>query len=56
MSKTITASFVLPATLKAMLEQWAKTEDRTQSATLRIILEAEAARRNRHKEEKNETA
>jgi hypothetical protein len=47
MSKPVTMSFIATADLKALLEQWAKAEDRTVSATLRRILEAEALRRNR---------
>ncbi len=46
MSKPATISFVGTTDLKALLEQWAKDEDRTISATLRRILEAEAKRRN----------
>ncbi len=42
-----TISFVATAELKRLLEQWAKDEDRTISATLRQILAQEARRRNR---------
>jgi hypothetical protein len=41
----VTINFVATPELKSQLEQWAKDEDRTMSATLRRILEAEAQRR-----------
>lgn len=45
MSEPTTISFIGTPELKAMLELWAKAEDRTVSATLRQILEREAQRR-----------
>ena len=45
MTNQITISFVGTTDLKAQLEQWAQAEDRSLSATLRRILEAEAHRR-----------
>jgi hypothetical protein len=45
MTQSITISFVGTTDLKVLLEKWAKEEDRTISATLRRILEAEAKRR-----------
>lgn len=45
MSKPATISFVVTANLKTQIEQWAKDEDRTVSATLRRIVEAAAQRR-----------
>lgn len=45
MNEPATISFVGTAELKRLLEQWAKQEDRTVSATLRRILESEAQRR-----------
>ena len=47
MNQPITISFVGTTDIKSLLEQWAKQEDRTVSATLRRILENEAHRRNR---------
>ena len=45
MNESITISFVGTTDMKNLLEQWAKQEDRTISATLRRILENEAQRR-----------
>ena len=46
MNEPATISFVATVELKQLLENWAKQEDRTVSATLRRILEQEAQRRN----------
>lgn len=46
MNEPITTSYVLTVKLKRLLESWAKDEDRSESATLRRILEQEAQRRN----------
>ena len=54
MNKPITTSFVVTAELKQLLEQWAKDEDRTVSATLRRILESEAQRRAARQPSKQE--
>ena len=53
MSDTI--CFVATAELKRQIEQWAKDEDRTISATLRRILTQEATRR-RNRQRKQQTA
>lgn len=45
MSEHQTISFVATIELKKQLEQWAVQDDRSISATLRRILEAEATRR-----------
>lgn len=45
MTNQTIVSFALSKELKALLKQWARTEDRTVSATLRQILEREAIRR-----------
>lgn len=45
MADQIIVSFAVPKELKDLLKLWAKEEDRTVSATLRQILEREAARR-----------
>ena len=45
--ETQIASFVLTTDLKQMLKQWAAASDRTVSAELRQILQAEADRRQR---------
>lgn len=43
--KLTTICFMGTEQHKALLKQWAKTEDRTVSATLRRIIEREAQRR-----------
>lgn len=45
MTNRIIMSFAVTAELRDLLKRWAKQEDRTVSATLRQILEAEAFRR-----------
>lgn len=45
MQEQITVSYVLNKRLKALLQQWAESSDRTASAELRQILEREAQRR-----------
>lgn len=45
LQEQVTISFVGTAQIKNLLEQWAKQEDRSISATLRQILEREAQRR-----------
>ena len=45
MPEPATICFVGTVELKAILERWAKEEDRTVSATLRQILEREVQRR-----------
>ena len=50
MADTQIASFVITRELKQRLEQWAKDEDRSISATLRQILAREAERRQQQKQ------
>ncbi len=45
MTDRVIISFAATESLRDMLKRWAKSEDRTVSATLRQILEAEAERR-----------
>ncbi|GAB4446304.1 MAG: hypothetical protein Kow0031_28950 [Anaerolineae bacterium] len=45
MNQPVTISAVVTTDLKRLLEEWAKQEDRTVSATLRQILAQEATRR-----------
>ena len=45
MTDRIIMSFAATPELRELLKRWAKQEDRTVSATLRQILEAEAQRR-----------
>lgn len=45
MSDTVTICFITTTEHKSLLEQWAKQDDRTVSATLRQIVEKEAQRR-----------
>ena len=54
MSEPITVSFVATIELKRLLEQWAAQDDRTVSATLRRILEAESRRRAERQPAKQE--
>ncbi|MBE7553126.1 MAG: hypothetical protein HS126_18795 [Anaerolineales bacterium] len=45
MSKPITISFLGTTELKALLEQWAREDDRSVSYVMRQILKCEAQRR-----------
>ena len=45
MRETITASFIITAEQKDLLEQWAAADDRSVSYIMRQILKAEAQRR-----------
>ena len=47
-NETTTISFVISIDLKRLVEQWARDEDRSLSATLRKILTQEAHRRQEH--------
>jgi hypothetical protein len=45
-NQQLTRSYVITKRLDALLKTWARQSDRTASAELRQILEAEAQRRN----------
>jgi DNA-binding HxlR family transcriptional regulator len=54
MDKLPTIHFVATPELKQLLEEWAKEDDRSLSATLRRLIEAEARRRKGQQQSKRE--
>ena len=53
MSKPATISFVATTDLKALLERWAREDDRSISAVMRQILKREAQRRKTQEQQQD---